>query len=125
MYNHYIRINEANEVIAAFSSAFQEPLPDDICITPEGTMERHFNLSLQTRGVYRYTWDGELKERTPEDIDRIARPREETQQTLARLSDLDRIIPRSVEDLYASTGRTPYPSVQAVIIEKQSLRAKL
>jgi hypothetical protein len=123
MYNHYIRINEASEVIAAYSDAFQTPEPDDILITPEGTGERHFNLSLQVRGVYAYTWDGkELVERTPEDIDIIALPREEVQQAKARLAQLDTVIPRALEDLYKATGKTPYTTVQAVIDEKNKLR---
>ena len=123
MYRHYIRINEASEVIAVYCDAFQSPLPDDICITPDGTGERHFNMQLQVRGVYAYTWDGsKLVERTPEDIDYIARPREEVQRAKARLSELDAVIPRALEDLYLATGHKPHAVVADVIKEKEEIR---
>ena len=47
---HYIRINENKHIIHGFSTAFEQSLELDICITEEGG--RHFELS--------YIVDGEL-----------------------------------------------------------------
>lgn len=44
---------------------------------------------------------------------------------LGRLAELDRVIPRCVEDLYAATGKTPYTAIKAAIDEKAALRAEL
>jgi hypothetical protein len=123
MYRHYIRVNKSNEVVAGFSNAFEQPLPTDICITPDGTGERHFNPQLQERGVWAYTWDGEAM--VKRDVDPIAKPIEERNATLARLAALDVVIPRALEDLYKATGKKPYATVQTAIDEKAELRSKL
>ena len=44
---------------------------------------------------------------------------------IKELEELDKIINRSTEDLYASAGIKPYASVEEVIEKKQSLRIEL
>jgi hypothetical protein len=61
----------------------------------------------------------------PEEPPKLTEAELEQITTLSRLAELDRVIPRSVEDLYAATLVTPYPNVQAVIDEKIHLRGKL
>lgn len=68
MYKHYIRINENYEIIHAFSSAFEDPLTNDILI--KTTEERHFNLPLLYNDVI-YKWkyiDGVFVEKKQEDL---------------------------------------------------------
>jgi len=43
-YFHYIRINEQNEIIHAFSNAFEQPLETDILLCE--TEERHCRLQI-------------------------------------------------------------------------------
>ena len=47
------------------------------------------------------------------------------QATLARLAELDRLVPRALEDLIIASGKKPHEKTQAVIDEKNALRAKL
>ena len=44
---------------------------------------------------------------------------------IRELSELDSIINRATEDLYAATGTTPYASVEEVIDKKEALRKEL
>ena len=44
---------------------------------------------------------------------------------IKELEELDKIINRSTEDLYAATGVTPYASIEEVIAKKEALRAEL
>lgn len=125
MYKHFIRLNDNKEVIKAFSSAFEQPEESDICIN-EDTMERHFNLSLLQDGAYKYKYDGKnLVVRTREEIDAVLQPQREKARILSRLAELDKVVPRSVEDLYSGSGIRPHESVQKVIDEKTSLRNDL
>ena len=55
MSNHYIRINENNEIIKAFSDDFESSIEGDICINENG--ERHYNLELVTIYGYKYKWE--------------------------------------------------------------------
>lgn len=124
MYKHFIRTNTSGEVIAAFSNAFQDPEAGDIMVAE--TDERHFNLQLVADGVPRFTWDGKhIVERTAAEIEAIAAPARERAAALGRLSELDAVIQRSVEDLYQATGTKPHAKVADAIAEKNSLRAKL
>lgn len=120
-YKHYIRINDKNEVIHGFSNAFEEPLESDICITETG--ERHFQPQLQERGVWRYTWDGEAM--VKRDVNPIARPIEEKAMVLHKLSELDKVILRVLEDYFAEKGYKPFAKVVDVIKEKEALRSQL
>ena len=125
MYKHYIKINEKNEIIDAFCNAFREPDKDSILVAE--TEERHFNPILKTtEGVYKCVWDkGKIVERSAEEIESIAKPIREMWMILGRLEELDKIIPRSVEDLYKATGKEPYITVQEAINEKEALRVEL
>jgi hypothetical protein len=124
MYKHYIRINENSEVIGAFSSAFQNPQEGDILLVE--TEERHFNLTLTTECVARYTWDGKrLAERTTQEIDMLALSSKEKASALNRLSALDVVIQRGVEDLYTHTNAKPVGKTADAIAEKTALRLKL
>lgn len=125
MYKHYIKVNENNEITEAFCDGFRQPDKDSILVAE--TEERHFNPNLLTvEGVLRYTWDGKkMIERSEAEIEAIAAPIREKAQALAKLADLDRIIPRSVEDLYSALKIEPYPAVKAVVEEKATLRTKL
>lgn len=66
-YKHYIRIDENNYVIKAFSNAFEQPLDTDILIAE--TEERHFNLNLfAINSAPKYKWvDGQMVETTEEE----------------------------------------------------------
>jgi len=125
MYKHYIKINEKNEVTEAFCNAFREPDEDSILVAENE--ERHFNPTLQTpEGVYRYIFDnGKIVERSIEEIESMAKPIRERLMILVRLEELDKIIPRCVEDLYKATRSEPYQTVQDAMNEKDALRVEL
>lgn len=54
-YKHYIKIDENNMIIDAFSSAFRQPEGGGILIAD--TDERHFNLQLKdSQGILQYKW---------------------------------------------------------------------
>jgi len=126
VYKHYIRTNKDGEVVLAYSSAFKEQEQGDICVTPDGTDDRHYNLDLFCDGVARHVYkSGRLITRTDAEIDTLAAPAKERATTLARLEELDRTVSRSVEDLYEATKTTPHKAVAAVINEKKGLRERL
>jgi hypothetical protein len=125
MYKHYIKINEKNEVIDAFCSAFREPDEDSILVAE--TDERHFNPTLQApEGIYRYIFEnGKIVERSIEEIESMAKPIRDRRMILVRLEELDKIIPRCVEDLCKATRIEPYKTVQDAMNEKDALREEL
>jgi len=61
MYKHYIRLNEQNEILHAFSNAFEEALDGDICINT--TDQRQLiinnivNPNMTDLGVPLYKWE--------------------------------------------------------------------
>ena len=67
-YKHYIRINENNEIIKAFSDAFEQPEENDICINDNA--ERHCSLQIMENNFiygakYKYKYiDNEIIEKT-------------------------------------------------------------
>lgn len=73
-YNHYIRLDENNNIIKGFSDGFFEPEENDIIVN-ENTTERHFMLFGETNPsltdinfipLYKYE-DGEITTRTEEE----------------------------------------------------------
>lgn len=125
MYRRYIEKNENSFVTAAFSDAFQAPGPASILI--EETEDRHFNLRLKDDdGEPIYRWDGAaMAERSAEERAAAAAPRKERARIKADLEALDAVVPRSVEDLYAATGKNPHKRVSDAISRKDELRAEL
>lgn len=69
MYNHYIRIDENNNIIKSFSTAFELPTDGDILIA-EDTEERHYNLNLLSPdGFYLLKYENdEIIEKTEAEI---------------------------------------------------------
>ena len=45
--------------------------------------------------------------------------------TLSRLAELDRLVPRALEDLIVASGKKPHEKTQSVIDEKNALRKTL
>ncbi|REK59895.1 MAG: hypothetical protein C6W55_00585 [Thermobacillus sp.] len=72
-YNHYIRLNEAGEVVHGFSDAFEQPQDGDILVLENGP--RHFHQVwpwpiVNERGQYISRWiDGQRVERSQEELD--------------------------------------------------------
>ena len=74
MYNHYIRL-DGNKIIKGFSSAFEQPLKDDILIAEDA--QRHFELNGQTnppltdeQGITKYKYvDGQVMARSEQEIE--------------------------------------------------------
>jgi hypothetical protein len=74
VYNHYIRINNKNDVIYGFSNAFENPKTNDICIANNTT--KHFKLGSITNpslfgssGIALYKWeDNMVKLKSGEDL---------------------------------------------------------
>lgn len=69
---HYIRTNETGVIILGFSDAFEQQKDGDILIAKDAP--RHFHESfLETlvndRGQYRFKWNGEISERTEQELD--------------------------------------------------------
>ena len=127
MYKHYITVNANNEVIAAFSNGFQDPQSGDICITPNGTDERHFNpVLVGPYGVYLYTFDGtNMVARSADQVAALVAPIQAKQDILSALAAYDVTVQRSVEDLYAATGSKPVGNTATVIAAKVALRKQL
>lgn len=91
--------------------------PHDLVIldpTPEQKIDRNVVVN---KTITEMVADGTI---TPEE----AKNRERA-ILMGRLAELDRIIPRCVEDLYTATGKTPYTAIKAVIVEKEEIRGKL
>lgn len=94
--NHYIRLNEVGSIFHGFSSAFEQPQENDICIMEDGP--RHFSQVwpeplTNERGQYRYKWvNGERVDRTQSELDAewSARPPEPPTQAeeIANLKQL-------------------------------------
>jgi hypothetical protein len=71
-YKHYIRLNEAGTIVYGFSNAFEQPQDGDILVNVDGP--RHFHEAFtdpltNDRGQYRFKWDGEVVERTQQELD--------------------------------------------------------
>lgn len=74
MSNHYIRIDNSNRIIKGFSSEFEEPQQNDICINEDGG--RHFEMLGRVNPqltdpnlIYIYKYEnGQMLERTQEEI---------------------------------------------------------
>ena len=108
MAKHYIRINEQNAIIKGFSSDFEQPQEGDICINEYG--QRHFELLgiinpnlYDNDGILKYKYiDSEVMERTEQDKqsekDIIASEKIKA-EILQELSELDKYLPRGIEDL--------------------------
>jgi len=69
-YKHYIRLNSQNEIIHAFSDAFNIPEEADILL--EETEERHCQFKVMSEkyiGKYKYKYiDGEIIEKSEEEL---------------------------------------------------------
>jgi hypothetical protein len=69
-YKHYIRINSNNEIIHAFSDAFEQPEKTDILL--KETEERHCQFQVMSDkyiGKYKYKYvDGEIIEKTEDEL---------------------------------------------------------
>jgi len=108
--------------------AQESPLERGVHLIPAGCIETP-PPPVKTNQVAR--WNGawivhNLPEpQKPEEPPKLTEEELERLTTLYRLAELDRIIPRSVEDLYAATGKAPYSGVKSVIDEKVLLRARL
>lgn len=72
-YNHYIRVDQAGIIIYGFSSAFEDPKTDDICILQDGPrqfQEVWTEPLTNERGQYRYKWiEGQRMERSADELD--------------------------------------------------------
>ena len=74
MYNHYIRLQD-NKIVKGFSTAFEQPLKDDILIAEDA--QRHFELNGQTnppltdeQGITKYKYvDGQVMARSEQEIE--------------------------------------------------------
>lgn len=69
-YKHYIRLNSQNEIIHAFSDAFEQPIKTDILLGE--TEERHCQLQIMSEkyiGKYKYKFiNGEIVEKTEDEL---------------------------------------------------------
>lgn len=66
-YKHYIRVDDEQNVIYAFSDAFEQPVDGDILFA---TGERHFNPDLWYKNAIPrwHVVDGEMTERSDEEL---------------------------------------------------------
>jgi len=69
-YKHYIRLNSQNEIIHAFSNAFEQPSETDILLME--TEERHCQFQVMSDkyiGKYKYKYiNGEIIEKSEEEL---------------------------------------------------------
>ena len=69
-YRHYIRLNSQNEIIHAFSNAFEQPSETDILLME--TEERHCQFQVMSEkyiGKYKYKYiDGEVIEKSEDEL---------------------------------------------------------
>jgi len=69
-YFHYIRINKNNEIIHAFSNAFEQPEKEDILLYE--TEQRHCQLQVMSEkyiGKYKYKYiNNEIIEKTEDEL---------------------------------------------------------
>lgn len=71
---HYVRLGEGNVIVHAFSNAFEQPEPLDVCV--EQNAGRHYHLDLRDEtGRYGLKWNPatqQIEERTEEEIEPLA-----------------------------------------------------
>jgi len=132
-YKHYVRLDDNNIIIHAFSDAFETPQQNDICITPEGTIERHYNLILTdfyNHFLYKYI-DGEIVEINIEDYYPLAELKDDRiayikQSAYYELKATDWKVLRHRDQLADdSTGSSTSLSdneYQALLLERQNIR---
>ena len=128
--SHYIKINDNNEIIKAFSTAFEVAEAGDICVNETG--DRHFNLDLRDMKTneYRLKWvDDEIVEKSPEELDtKMYRDR----VIKCQLQQSDAILSRGIEDLsdilifknIIEEGEIP-SEIKNTLNERKILRGKL
>ena len=126
-YKYYIRLNDKNEVVRAFSDAFG-PVEEGDIEYGEGN-NRQWSLGQLTdveTGVYLWRFDDELYMKDEETVLGEKEPILQRRRIESRLAQLDAIIPRALEDLYELTGKQPFaPKNVEVIAEKKQLRLEL
>lgn len=73
MAKHYIRVREDGVITKIFSSAFEDPKPEDICVNENG--DRHFNkingksIIDFEKGKFLFKWEyNQIFERSEEEI---------------------------------------------------------
>ena len=69
-YKHYIKLNSQNEIIHAFSNAFEQPEKTDILL--KETEERHCQFQVMSEkyiGKYKYKYiDGQIIEKSEDEL---------------------------------------------------------
>ncbi|OME59492.1 hypothetical protein [Paenibacillus odorifer] len=95
MHKHYIRVDTDNNVIHAFSDAFEQPESTDLVVTEEGG--RHFNLDLWYNGVIPrwYVTGDDMIERT--DIELIGLWQQYQAINPPKLSELEQLRAENTE----------------------------
>jgi len=128
---NYIRLNENKEIIKSFSTDFEQPEKDDICVNENG--DRHYNLDLID--IYTMGWklkyiDGKIIEKTRDELDNDSRY--VYQKTQDELLQTDKDIPRALEDMYDLLvvknviKETDIPTkVKEKLLNKKALRDKV
>lgn len=125
MAKHYIRINENNEIIKSFSTDFEQPEQDDICVNEDG--DRHYNLAIRTDDMqYRLKYiANEIIEKTEEEL--ILPPLTESEQALIDLSNSDNSMIRCIDDILDYiVNDTPIPKeAKDKLANRKILRTKI
>ena len=134
MYNHYIRVTD-DKIIKGFSSAFEQPLKNDILIAEDA--QRHFELNGQTNppltdddGIPLYKHEkGKVISRTKTEIeaDREALPEpepSETEKLKARVEELETKLQPEVEKLRVELDATRAELKEKNIIEDDTVESR-
>ena len=114
MYKHYIRINEDNYIIKAFSDAFIKPLQNDICIYTGNN--RHYHLQIYNEdGLYNYKYvNGQVIE-TTSDILEVESLKEELKLIFKWFENSDYILFKVIRGNWENTD----PRYLSYLVEYQ------
>ena len=102
MYKHYIKINEANEIVEIFSNMKRPATEDDIFIGDN--VERHFTqingkgiTNMNGQYVFKYI-NNQFVEQSYEEVPTDTNA--EAKDILRQLQEFDKKMPRALEDIY-------------------------
>lgn len=126
-YKHFVRLGPSNEILRAFSDAFEKPEQMDICVNPD-TDERHFHLDLfDDVGIPRLRWDhaqSKIVIRTDNNREPLVDLKkrlvtEITLQARSRLRDTDPFVLGYLEEKEAGVATTIDPAELSTTVTKR------
>lgn len=127
-YKYYIRLNNKNEVVKAFSDAFGPVEETDIQVGEGGNRQWNIDnlVDIETSVYLQRYLNGKVTAKSKATLAAEKTPILERRRIMSRLQALDTVLPRCVEDLYFEVGKEPkQQKAKDALAEKSVLRQEL